>query len=104
MKIDIFNHIFPKSFFDKMVSIAPNAKDINKRVRNIPCIVDLDERFRIMDRFKDYVQIICLPNPPIETLGSPPISTDLAKLANDGMAELVRKYPDRFPDLSPRCP
>ncbi len=104
MKIDIFNHIFPKPFYDKMLSVAPNAKDINKRVRNIPCIVDLDERFRIMDRFKDYVQIICLPNPPIETLGSPPISTDLAKLANDGMAELVRKYPDRFPGFIASLP
>jgi len=104
MKIDIFNHIFPKSFFDKMVSIAPNAKDINKRVRNIPCIVDLKERFRIMDSFKDYVQIICLPNPPIEVFGPPPISTDLAKLANDGMAELVRKYPDRFPGFIASLP
>jgi len=103
-KIDIFNHIFPKSYFDKMVSIAPNAKDINKRVRSIPCIVDLDERFRIMDRFKDYVQIICLPNPPIEALGPPPISTDMAKLANDGMAELVRKYPDRFPGFIASLP
>jgi len=104
MKIDIFNHIFPKSFYDKMLSVAPNAKDINKRVRNIPCIVDLDERFRIMDRFKDYVQIICLPNPPIESLGSPPLSTELAKLANDGMAELVRKYPDRFPGFIASLP
>ncbi|MCJ7705221.1 MAG: amidohydrolase [Desulfobacterales bacterium] len=104
MKIDIFNHIFPKSFYDKMLTVAPNAKDINKRVRNIPCIVDLDERFRIMDRFKDYVQIICLPNPPIETLGSPPLSTELAKLANDGMAELVRKYPDRFPGFIASLP
>jgi len=97
MKIDIFNHIFPKSYYDKMLAIAPNAKDINKRVRNIPSIVDLDELFRIMDRFGDYVQIICLPNPPIESFASPPLSTELAKLANDGMAELVRKYPDRFP-------
>jgi predicted TIM-barrel fold metal-dependent hydrolase len=104
MKIDIFNHIFPKSFYDKMLSVAPNAKDINKRVRNIPCIVDLDERFRIMDRFKDYVQIICLPNPPIESLASPPLSTELAKLANDGMAELVRKYPDRFPGFIASLP
>jgi predicted TIM-barrel fold metal-dependent hydrolase len=104
MKVDIFNHIFPKSFYDKMLSVAPNAKDINKRVRNIPCIVDLDERFRIMDRFKDYVQIICLPNPPIESLGSPPLSTELAKLANDGMAELVRKYPDRFPGFIASLP
>lgn len=104
MKIDIFNHIFPKTFYDKMLSVAPNAKDINKRVRNIPCIVDLDERFRIMDRFKDYVQIICLPNPPIESLASPPLSTELAKLANDGMAELVAKHPDRFPGFIASLP
>jgi len=104
MKIDIFNHIFPKSFFDKMISIAPNAKDMTKRVRNIPCIVDLDERFRIMDRFKDYVQIICLPNPPLETFGPPAIVKDLARLANDGMAELVRKYPDRFPGFIASLP
>ena len=104
MKIDIFNHIFPKSFYDKMLNVTPNAKDINKRVRNIPCIVDLDERFRIMDRFEGYVQIICLPNPPIESLASPPLSTELAKLANDGMAELVRKYPDRFPGFIASLP
>lgn len=104
MKIDIFNHIFPKSYFDKMVKIAPNGKDIHKRVRNIPCLVDLDERFRIMDSFEDYVQIICLPNPPIEVFGPPPISTDMAKLANDGMAELVQKYPDRFPGFIASLP
>jgi uncharacterized protein len=94
-KIDIFNHIFPKTFYDKMLSVLPNGKDMNKRVRNIPSIVDLDERFRIMDKFGDYVQVICIPNPPIETFGSH--ANDLAKLANDGMAELVSKYPDRFP-------
>jgi uncharacterized protein len=94
-KIDIFNHIFPKVFYDKMLSILPNGKDMNKRVRNIPSIVDLDERFRIMDKFGDYVQVICIPNPPIETFGSH--ANDLARLANDGMAELVSKYPDRFP-------
>jgi uncharacterized protein len=94
-KIDIFNHIFPKTFYDKMLSVLPNGKDMNKRVRNIPSIVDLDERFRIMDKFGDYVQVICIPNPPIETFGSH--ANDLARLANDGMAELVSKYPDRFP-------
>lgn len=104
MKLDVFNHIFPKQYFDKMVSIAPNAKDMNKRVRNIPCIVDLDERFRIMDMFDDYAQIICLASPPIEDFGPPPVSTELAKLANDGMAELVQKYPDRFPGFIASLP
>ena len=104
MKIDIFNHIFPKSYFDKMIEIAPRGKDIHKRVRNVPSIVDLKERFRMMDLFDDYVQIICLGAPPIEVFGSLPVSTDMARLANDGMAELVQKYPDRFPGFIASLP
>ncbi len=60
MKLDIFNHIFPRAFYERMLKVAPNGKDMHKRVREIPCIVDLDERFRIMDRFGDYAQVICL--------------------------------------------
>ncbi|MFB3885985.1 MAG: amidohydrolase family protein [Thermodesulfobacteriota bacterium] len=104
MRIDIFAHIFPKSYFDKMVSVAPNGKDMHKRVRNVPSIVDLDERFRIMDRFDEYVQVICLGAPPIEVYGPPPVSTELARVANDGMAELVRKYPRRFPGFIASLP
>ena len=96
MKIDIFNHIFPKSYFDKMVEIIPNGKNIHKRVRNVPSIVNLEERFRIMDLFDDYTQVICLGAPPIEVFGPPLISTEMAKLANDGMAELVQKHSNRF--------
>lgn len=96
MKIDIFNHIYPKAYFDKMIEMLPNGKEVHKRVLAIPSIVDLDERFRIMDKFADYVQIICLGGPPQEVYGAPPVSTDMARLANDGMAELVRRHPDRF--------
>jgi predicted TIM-barrel fold metal-dependent hydrolase len=96
-KIDIFNHIFPRAYFDKMLSVSPKGKDILKRMQEIPAIVDLDERFRIMDTFEDYAQVICLGAPPIEAFGPPPRSTDMARLANDGMAELVSKYRDRFP-------
>ncbi|OGP66549.1 MAG: amidohydrolase, partial [Deltaproteobacteria bacterium RBG_13_47_9] len=103
-KIDIFNHIFPKTYFDKMIRIAPDGKDMHKRMRNIPCLVDLDERFRVMDKFEDYVQIICLPNPPIEVFGPPSVTNDLARLGNDGMAELVQKYPDRFPGFIASLP
>ena len=98
MKLDIFNHIFPKTFYERMLEVAPNGKDMHKRVREIPCIVDLKERFRIMDRFgDDYAQVICLPSPPIEVFGAPAVTNELARLANDGLAELVRKYPKRFP-------
>jgi aminocarboxymuconate-semialdehyde decarboxylase len=49
-----------------------------------------------MDTFDDYVQVLCLPSPPIEALFPPPTSTDFAKSVNDEMANLVQKYPDRF--------
>ncbi len=103
MKIDIFNHISPKRFYDKMVSIAPNGIDMNKRIRNIPCLVDLDERFRVMDLFEDYVQIPSI-TAPMEIFGPPPVSIELAKVANDSMAELVIKYPDRFPGFVAALP
>ena len=97
MKLDIFNHIFPKKFYERMLEVSPKGKDMQKRVREIPCIVDLDARFRIMDAFGDYAQVICLPSPPIEVFGPPPLSTELARLANDGLAELVKQHPKRFP-------
>jgi aminocarboxymuconate-semialdehyde decarboxylase len=97
MKLDIFNHLFPKKFYERMLEISPDGRDMHKRVRAIPCIVDLDERFRIMDMFDDYAQVLSLPSPPIEEFGPPPLSTGLARLANDGFAELVRKHPRRFP-------
>jgi len=104
MKIDIFNHIYPKAYFDKMIEVLPNGKEVHKRVRAIPSIVDLDERFRIMDKFADYVQIICLGGPAQEVYGAPPVSTDMARLANDGLAKLVQRYPNRFPGFIASLP
>ena len=103
MKLDMFNHIFPKVYFDKMLEVAPNYKDMGKRVREIPVLYDLEKRFRVMDEFDDYAQIICLAAPPLEVL-APDLSPELAKIANDGMAEYVDKYPDRFPGFVASMP
>jgi predicted TIM-barrel fold metal-dependent hydrolase len=104
MKIDIFNHIFPKIFYDKMMQVAPNHKDIGKRMREVPVLVNLEARFRVMDQFDDYAQVICLGSPPLEVLAGPELSPELAKLANDGMAQYVAKYPDRFPGFVASMP
>lgn len=104
MKIDVFNHILPRKYFDQMVRMAPDTKRIQKRARENPSLVDLDERFRAMDLFEGYVQVICLANPPIEAFQSPLVSREMAKLANDSMAELVLKYPHRFPGFIASLP
>jgi aminocarboxymuconate-semialdehyde decarboxylase len=102
VKIDIFNHIFPQAFFDKY--IENGLPDIGKRVKNMPSIVNLDVRFKIMDEFGDYCQVISLPAPTIEALGDAKASPDIARLANDGMAELVQKHPKRFPTFIASLP
>jgi len=95
MKIDIFNHIFPRKFFDKYIDKGSGGKDIGKRVANIQTIVDVDARLRILDEFGDYVQVISLPLPPLEIIAGPEKSPQLAREANDGLAQLVHRY-DRF--------
>src|SRR5213593_4864462 len=97
MKIDVFPHILPRRFFDRMLEIAGGNLYMQKRMRAIPVLVDLEERFRIMDRYEGYVQVLTLASPPIEALAGPDATPALARLANDGMAELVAKHPDRFP-------
>lgn len=97
MKIDIFNHICPKSFYDRIAKLPEKGSSMKKRISRIPSLVDLDVRFRIMDRFGDYVQVISCPSPPIEAFAGPKDSPALARLLNDGLAELVDRHPSRFP-------
>jgi len=70
---------------------------MGKRARNIPALFDFDLRFKMMDQFGAYCQIISLASPPLEGLAGPDITPLLSEIANDGMAELVARYPDRFP-------
>ena len=95
-KIDMFCHFFPKTYFDRYIA-STSVKDSGKRVARITRLRDLDERFRMMDRFGDYSQVISLSAPTLELMAPPDKSPELAQVANDGMAELVQKYPDRFP-------
>jgi aminocarboxymuconate-semialdehyde decarboxylase len=96
MKIDLFNHFFPKRFFEQYIDTG-GIRDIGKRVRNIQAIHDLDFRFKVADEFGEgYTQFLTLPAPPIETLGTPSESAEAAKIGNDGLAELCQKHPQRF--------
>ena len=96
LKIDVFNHIFPKPFFDRLQEVTVNKGAI-KRWLNIPFLHDLDVRFRMLEEFgPDYRQILSLSAPPIESINPDrQITLDLATLANDSQAELVRTSPRR---------
>ena len=104
MKIDLFCHILPPAYFERMTAISARGAYMQKRVREIPAMVDLDVRFRMMDQFGDYVQVLSLAAPPIEALAPPADSPALARLANDTMAETVVRHPDRFPGFIASVP
>ena len=62
----------------------------------VPSLSDIDVRLRLMDAYPGVVQVLTLAAPPLETLVTPGDAVELARIANDELAELVAKYPDRF--------
>ena len=98
MKIDAFCHIMPRAYYDRFFELGATkeAANLRKRVAGIPSMVDLDIRFKQMDEFGEYRQIVNLAAPPVEDLGSPALSKEMARLANESMAQMVEDHPDRF--------
>ena len=105
LKIDVFNHIFPAPFFERLKQVMTRPGAIKRWLR-IPFLHDLDVRFRMLEEFgPEYRQILSLSAPPIEAINPDRrIAIDLARLANDSMADLVRQYPDRFPGFIASLP
>src|SRR5579871_3289225 len=94
--IDAFNHFFPKRYYDALLETPAGAKDLGKRVRGIPALSNIDERLRVVDMFENYSQILSLGLPPVERLWGPDKAPEMARIGNDGLAEIVAKHPDRF--------
>ena len=75
-----------------MNRIRRDSENIGARLRGVKKLFDLDERFREMDRFGDYREVISLPNPPIEDI-APGEGLELARVGNDAMAESCARHP-----------
>ena len=103
MIIDVFNHFMPKSIFERLGSLVPGHVTLSA-FPELPTLWDVDARLAMMDEFGDLQQVLSLANPPIEMLGAPDKTPELAKIANDGLAELCRRHPDRFPTFIASMP
>jgi len=97
MIIDIYTHILPDTFFREMSRVSPKLENIGARLRGVKKLFDLDLRFAEMDTLGDYRQVISLPNPPLEEIAQGETAAQLARVANDAMAELCARHPQRFP-------
>jgi len=97
MKIDVFCHIMPRSYADRLAShghsatpptcacAAPRTRDGRPRPP-VPAVGGIRD---------DYRQVVSLPPRPSRT--SPPRGVArVRRLGNEGLAELVRRHPDHF--------
>jgi len=101
-KIDCFTHVVPKNYWDLLKETVgeKNLTEIVggeiRSVESTRSLLDLGERFRIMDKYEGLMQVITPSGPPLDLVTSGQAAVDLAKTCNDEMAGLVAKYPDRF--------
>lgn len=96
MKIDIYNHVMPMRYLD-MVKQHSKDPGIVKRMIGVRLLWDIEARVGMLDQFPDVQQVLTLALPAPEVLVGPDLSPELARIANDGMAEMCRKWPTKFP-------
>src|SRR5262249_20485004 len=103
MMIDIFNHFMPKAYFDRLGKFIPGHVVLTAFPR-IPTLLDVEAGLKLLDEFAGLQQVISLANPPLELIAPPDKTPELARIANDALAELCRRHPDRFPTFVAALP
>lgn len=110
-KIDAFAHILPRLYLQRLErhleqTMAASRLDYYREgiFSFDPVLTDLDARWRKIELYGDYAQILVLAVPPIEEVGPPDVAAAFARIANDEMAELVQRFPDRFVGFAAALP
>lgn len=110
-KIDAFAHILPAPYLarlEKHLEKTISSRQLRYYQEGVfhfdEVLTDLDARWRALDPFGDYAQVLVLAVPPLEEVGPPAVAAEFARMANDEMAELVHKHPDRFAGFAAALP
>jgi predicted TIM-barrel fold metal-dependent hydrolase len=103
MIIDVFNHFMPPAYFSRLSRFIPGHAVLSAFPR-LKTLSDIDARLRLLHEFDGLQQILSLANPPLELVAGPNDTPDLARLANDALAEICRRHPERFPGFVAALP
>jgi len=96
MKIDIFNHVMPQRYLERMKEYSKDT-GIIKRMSSLRMLWDIEARVGMLDQWPDVRQVLTLSLPSPELLGGPELSPELARIANDDMAAMCARWPRKFP-------
>jgi uncharacterized protein len=94
--LDIFTHFMPKPFLERLGELIPGHPVLTAFPR-IKTLWDVDARIALLDEFDGLQQVLSLANPPIELIGPPERTPQIARMANDALADICAKHRDRFP-------
>ena len=102
MLIDIYAHLVPRKYWDEVVRRIGNStleQYVSREALGVELtrtLWNMEERFRLMDKYPDMVEVIIPSGPPLELIASPNDALELARIYNDEMARLVAEHHDRF--------
>ena len=102
--IDVFCHILPVRYYDAVMKCTKHPAHMLKRARKMPVMADISARLEMMDKFEGYQEIPTLVSPPIELFAGPDETPELAMIANDELAQIVKAYPQQFPGFVATLP
>jgi predicted TIM-barrel fold metal-dependent hydrolase len=96
MKIDIFTHILPVKYKEALYKYSDQFVNEKKIEEKRITLTNYEERKRVLEEFEDVTQVLSVTMPPLEEVVGPKEAADLARLANDEMAELVARHPKKY--------
>jgi uncharacterized protein len=94
--IDVFNHFMPRRYLERLQQIVPDHVAATAFPR-LDTLVDIDSRLKLVEEFDGLQQVLSLANPPLELIGPPQVASELARTANDCLAEICCRHPHAFP-------
>ena len=95
-KIDMYCHILTPKYKEALFEIMPRTSYYWDADSIRPALFELDVRLKMMDQTPGLREVLTPGAPPLEYVASPKQAVDMARMANDEMAEVVARYPDRF--------
>ncbi len=111
MNIDFHNHFYPDAYIQELKKekgYASVSTDNQGRLLIhytgdynvvVGAHIDIEHRLKDMDKNEIDMMVLTLTTPGVER-ENPERGVKLAKLTNDGFAEIIEKYPDRFTALA----
>ncbi|HVD00572.1 MAG TPA: amidohydrolase family protein [Candidatus Dormibacteraeota bacterium] len=110
-RVDAFSHVLPagyRSRLERHLESSLGADQLRYYREGVfdfdPTLTDLEARRRALEPFGDLAQVLVLAVPPLEEVGPPTVSASFARLANEEMADLVRRHPDCFAGFAAALP